>query len=267
VADLVSGPTTSRARRPALPRVAVPANPIGRRICARCSARSPPPSTPPRSARAPRGTLRPSSLKSARTPIRLKTPHRPVASPPRDHVGALRLAPKPARPTLPLRARGDLGDRERGTQAPAEGPAPSGPAAEVPPLRSRFLAAAAHALPRDRWASFLVTLQTLLRWHRELVRRKWTYRTASKPGLPATDPNVRALVLRLARENPRWGYLRIQGELRKIGIRVGATTIRRILRAHGLGSAPRREGPTWSEFGPRHTASWPPTSSPWRRSG
>jgi len=116
------------------------------------------------------------------------------------------------------------------------------------PLDRVFLAAAAQVLPRDRWASFLVTLQTLLRWHRELVRRKWTYRTASKPGRPATDPNVRALVLRLARENPRWGYLRIQGELLKIGIRVGATTIRRILRAHGLGSAPPREGPTSSEF-------------------
>ena len=73
------------------------------------------------------------------------------------------------------------------------------------PFDRVFLAAAAHVLPRDRWASFLVTPQTLLRWHRELVRRKWTYRTASKPGRPAIDPDVRALVLRLARENPRWG--------------------------------------------------------------
>lgn len=62
------------------------------------------------------------------------------------------------------------------------------------------------------------------------------------------DPELRELVLRLARENPRWGYVRIQGELRKLRIRVGATTIRRLLRAHGLGPAPRRSGPTWSQF-------------------
>jgi hypothetical protein len=55
-------------------------------------------------------------------------------------------------------------------------------------------------------------------------------------------------VLRLARENPRWGYVRIQGEFRKLGIRIGATTIRRVLRAHGLGPAPRRCGPIWSQF-------------------
>jgi transposase len=111
-----------------------------------------------------------------------------------------------------------------------------------------FLAAAARILPGDRWASFLVTPQTLLRWHRELVRRKWTYKRKGRPGRPPIDSEVRDLVLRLARENPRWGYLRIQGELRKVGVRVGATTIRRVLRAYGLGPAPRRAGPTWAEF-------------------
>jgi putative transposase len=87
-----------------------------------------------------------------------------------------------------------------------------------------------------------------LRWHRELVRRKWTYRSSRRPGRPPLDPGLRELILRLARENPRWGCVRIQGELRKLGIRVGATTVRMLLRASGLGPAPRRSGPTWSEF-------------------
>jgi putative transposase len=112
-----------------------------------------------------------------------------------------------------------------------------------------LLAAASRALPRQRWrSSFLVTPQTLLRWHRELVRRKWTYRKARQPGRPPPDSEVVALVLRMARENPRWGCVRICGELRKLGIRVGATTIRTLLRRHGLGPAPRRCGPTWSQF-------------------
>jgi putative transposase len=115
------------------------------------------------------------------------------------------------------------------------------------PLDRVFLAATARLLPRDRWTSFMITPQTLLRWHRQLVRRKWTYRTV-RIGRPPIDPELRKTVLRLARENPRWGYVRIQGELRKVGIRIGATTIRRLLRAHGLGPAPRRHGPTWSEF-------------------
>jgi len=121
---------------------------------------------------------------------------------------------------------------------------------ERPPLRRRdrlLLAVASTLLPRRRWSVFLVTPQTLLRWHRELVRKKWSYRRHS-PGRPPLDPDVRALVVRLGRENPRWGCPRIQGELRKLGIRVGATTIRTILRRSGLGPAPRRGGPSWSEF-------------------
>jgi putative transposase len=111
-----------------------------------------------------------------------------------------------------------------------------------------LLAAVSRAIPRDRWGAFLVTPATLLRWHRELVRRKWTYRRTGRPGRPPIDPEVRALVLRLARENPRWGCVRIGGELRKLGIRVGATTIRSLLRNARLGPAPRRTGPTWTEF-------------------
>jgi transposase InsO family protein len=93
-----------------------------------------------------------------------------------------------------------------------------------------------------------VTPATLLRWHRELVRRKWTFRRTGRPGRPPIDPEVRALILRLARDNPRWGCVRIEGELRKLGIRASATTIRTLLRVARLGPAPRRTGPTWSEF-------------------
>src|SRR5450759_4488031 len=111
-----------------------------------------------------------------------------------------------------------------------------------------LLAAASRVIPRDRWVAFLVTPATLLRWHRELVRRKWTYRRTGRPGRPPIDPQVRALILRLAGENPRWGCVRIEGELRKLGIRVGATTIRPLLRTARLGPAPRRTGPSWTEF-------------------
>jgi hypothetical protein len=88
-----------------------------------------------------------------------------------------------------------------------------------------LLAVAARALPRDRWASFCVTPQTLLRWHRELVRRKWIH-SSKRTARPPMDPDIRELICRIARENPRWGCVRIQGELRGLGIRVGATTIR-----------------------------------------
>jgi hypothetical protein len=111
-----------------------------------------------------------------------------------------------------------------------------------------LLAAASKAMPRGQWSSFVVRPETLLRWHRELVRRKWTYKRTGHPGRPPIDPEVSALVVRLGRENPRWGYQRIRGELLKLGIRVSATTVRTILLRHGLNPAPRRSGPTWTEF-------------------
>jgi putative transposase len=114
-------------------------------------------------------------------------------------------------------------------------------------LDKLFLAAASRVLPRERWSSFIVTPATLLRWHRELVRRKWTYKD-KRTGRPTIDPDVRELVLRMAKDNPRWGYVRIQGECRKLGIQVGASTIKRLLLREGLGPAPRRVGPSWSEF-------------------
>ena len=88
-----------------------------------------------------------------------------------------------------------------------------------------LLAAASRLLPRELWRSFPVSPQTVLRWHRELVRRKWTYRHKRPPGRPRVVHETATLILRLARENPRWGYLRIQGELKKLGISVSATGI------------------------------------------
>jgi putative transposase len=73
------------------------------------------------------------------------------------------------------------------------------------PIDRVLLAAASREIPRDRWVAFLVTPATLLRWHRELVRRKWTYRRTGRPGRPPIDPQVRALILRLAGENPPLG--------------------------------------------------------------
>jgi putative transposase len=120
-----------------------------------------------------------------------------------------------------------------------------------PRLRRRdrmFLAAASRLLERSSWRSFLVTPQTLLRLHRELVRRKWTYRHTGRPGRPPINSDVRDLVVRLAKENPRWGYRRIQGELRKLGLHISANSIRTILWAAGLHPTPRRATPTWREF-------------------
>jgi hypothetical protein len=94
---------------------------------------------------------------------------------------------------------------------------------------------------------FLVTPGTLLRRHRELVARCWTFPNTGNSR--ALDEQVVALMLRLARENPRWGYLRIVGEARSLGVRVSVTSVRRILRRHRLGPAPRRHGgPTWVQF-------------------
>ena len=115
------------------------------------------------------------------------------------------------------------------------------------PADRMLLAALARLLPRERWAVFIVTPATLLRWHRELIARRWMYpHNGREPR--CLDEEVVALVVRLARENPHWGYFRIVGECRSLGVRVSATSVRRILRRHGLGPAPRRGGPSWAQF-------------------
>jgi hypothetical protein len=116
-----------------------------------------------------------------------------------------------------------------------------------------FLAAASRLLPRSRWRSFLVTPTTLLRWHRRLVARRWTY--GGRNGRPSIGREIRELVLRLARENPRWGYQRIVGELNGLGIAVSATTVKKILRQAGLGPAGSRGGLSWRAFLRAHAQS------------
>ncbi len=110
-----------------------------------------------------------------------------------------------------------------------------------------FFAAAARMFPRTRWRSFPVQPATLLRWHRELVRRKWTFRHG-RIGRSPLAPELVALIISMAKDNPRWGVYRIKGQLQGLGHRVGATTIRTILRRARIGPAPRRDGPNWSEF-------------------
>jgi putative transposase len=105
----------------------------------------------------------------------------------------------------------------------------------------------ARLLPRQRWAAFLVTPSTLLCWRRELIARRWTDPRTGR-GRRGVDEQVVALVVRLARENPRWGCLRIVGECANLGVRVSARSVRRIVRRYGLGPAPRRGGPGWTLF-------------------
>jgi putative transposase len=109
-----------------------------------------------------------------------------------------------------------------------------------------LLAAASRMLPRDRWSSFLVTPATLLHWHRRLVANRWTY--PRRPGRSPIAGEIRQLIVRLARENPRWGYQRIVGELKGLGVVVSATTVRKVLRKEQLGPAGKRGGPSWREF-------------------
>jgi putative transposase len=118
---------------------------------------------------------------------------------------------------------------------------------DLEPADRLVLAALSRLLPLPRWPTFFVTPATLMHWHRDLVARRWTY-PRRRPGRPSVAAEFRSLVLRFASENPSWGYRRIHGELVGLGHQVSASTVWKILRTGGVDPAPRRAGPTWTQF-------------------
>ncbi len=117
------------------------------------------------------------------------------------------------------------------------------------PADRAWLAALARLMPRNRWPGvFPVTPATLLAWHRKLTAKKYDTSRKRKPGRPPTVRSIARLAVRLAEDNPLWGYRRIHGELTKLGVTVAPSTIWEILHAAGLDPAPRRAGPTWRQF-------------------
>jgi hypothetical protein len=102
-------------------------------------------------------------------------------------------------------------------------------------------------LPAHRRHGLLVTPATILRWHRQLIARRWTTRP-TRPGRPAIPAGLRALIVRLATENPTWGYRRVHGELTGLGYQIGASTVWNILHRAGIDPSTRRAGPSWTEF-------------------
>jgi putative transposase len=110
-----------------------------------------------------------------------------------------------------------------------------------------LLAALSRSLPRRAWTAFSFKPETLLCWHRQLVARRWTYPHRSA-GRPPLERSLRELILRLATENLHWGYKRIVGELKGLGILVSATSVRKVLLEAGLEPAPRRTRSTWRAF-------------------
>jgi putative transposase len=133
------------------------------------------------------------------------------------------------------------------------------PRPRLEPADRALLAAVSRVLPRARWSCFFVQPETLLRWHRRLVAGAWTYPRRGQ-GRPPLDHGIQELIVRLANENPRWGYQRIHGELLRLGRRVSASSIRRVLCAHGLDPAPRRSNDLAVVPAPAgRRGSWPAT--------
>jgi len=117
---------------------------------------------------------------------------------------------------------------------------------ELRPADRALLAGLSRLLSRTKRSRLFVHPETLLRWHRDLVRRRWTY--PHSPGRPSIPPGTVRMVVRLARENPTWGYRRIHGELVGLGISLAPSSIWAILRRYGIEPSPTRSGPTWGEF-------------------
>jgi putative transposase len=120
-----------------------------------------------------------------------------------------------------------------------------GPALQ--PADRAVLAGLWRLLPRLHQGRIFVQPDTLLRWHRDLVAKCWTY-PHGRPGRPAGPGGTTALILRLAKENPSWGYRRIQGELATMGISLAASSVWAILKRHNVEPSPRKSGPTWTEL-------------------
>ena len=113
--------------------------------------------------------------------------------------------------------------------------------------RSRLVATLSRTLPRRAWAAFSVRPETLLRWHRHLVARRWTY-PHIQPGRPPLERPRRQLILRLAGENPHCGYQRIAGALKRLGLAVSPTTVRKVLTSADIPPAPERGRQSWRSF-------------------
>ena len=111
-----------------------------------------------------------------------------------------------------------------------------------------LLGAIASALPRRLRDSWIVTPETLLRWHRQRIAKHWTQPPARRIGRPPTSAELRRLIVRLANENPTWGHRRIQGELARLGHTIAKTTVWKILTDNGIEPSPNRSEVTWNEF-------------------
>ncbi len=121
------------------------------------------------------------------------------------------------------------------------------------PSDRALLAGLSRLLGHRHLGRFFVQPETLLRWHRDLVRRRWTYNHRS--GRPSVPAGTTEIILRLAMENPTWGYRRIQGELTTMGVPLAPSSVWAILRRHGIEPSPGRTGPTWKEFLQRQASS------------